>query len=106
MADFSKEITSGGAGWVNALAVAQANGYTGGSPTTFLTLEDPAAAGVRIKNGHSSASVAPVSAGDGEPIGPGSLGETFYGVDLAVSWIYTPGANTYELSFHSDIDGV
>jgi hypothetical protein len=106
MADFGKEITSGGTGWVNALAVAQANDYKGGSPTTFLTLEDPAGVGIRIKPGHSSGTVAPVSGTDGQPIGPGSLAETFYGVDLGVCWIYTPGANTYELSFHSDIDGV
>jgi hypothetical protein len=102
MADFSREITTGGAGWNNILALAKAQGYTGGAGCTFLTVEELVGAAVRVKMGHSSATVAPVSATDGKPVS--NAAETYQNCDIGVAWIYTPGANTFNISFHSPID--
>lgn len=101
MAEFGDDITSGGAGWTNLLTAMQANGYTGGAFMTYLTLEETLGAALRVKLGHLGL-VAPVSATDGKPLS--ATAETFYGVDAGVAWVYTPGANVYGVSAHSEID--
>jgi hypothetical protein len=100
MADFAEEITAGGAGgWLNALTLAQASGYTGGARTTNLTIEERYGALLRVKFGVSSAP----AIGAGIPLS--TIGLTEYGIDLGVTWIYFPLAtDKVSLSFHSDID--
>ena len=102
MADFGKEITPGGTGWFNALALMQANGYTGGSKMTFLTIEEENGNTTRFKNGHSSATVAPVSTTDGKPII--NKAETLYCIEAGLFWIYFAANTPVSISAHSDID--
>ena len=102
MADFAYEHTSPGAGWENLLTVLQGHGYTGGAPADILTVEEPDGNALRLKLGHSSGTVAPVSTTDGIPLS--AVAATYRHIDLAVAWIYTPGANRYFISGHSDID--
>lgn len=101
MAEFGNSIVSAGAGWTNLLVAMQANGWTGGAFMTYLTLEETLGAALRVKFGHLGL-VAPVSATDGTP--HSLKAETYYGVDAGVAWIYTPAANTYSVSAHSEID--
>lgn len=104
MADFSKEITGGVvASWANLMTLLIAAGYTGGSVTTNLTLEEENGALERVKHGHTSTTVAPVSGTDGTPLS--NKARTDYGIDMWMTWVFFP-ANTDKISvtFHSDVD--
>jgi hypothetical protein len=100
MADFAEEITGGSNAWLNVLALAQANGYTGGAVTTNLTIEEKYGAALRVKFGAGSQ---PVSAVAGVPLTAASMTE--YDIDIGVAWIYFPtNVDKVSLSFHSNID--
>lgn len=102
MADFAFEYTSGGAGWENLLTVLQGLGYEGGGPADFITIEEPDGNALRLKLGHDSSTTEPASSSDGIPVS--ATAATYRHVDMVMAWVYTPGADRYFISGHSDID--
>lgn len=102
MSDFAKEITPGGTGWFNLLTLMQANGFTGGARLSFLTLEEENGNSTRFKLGHSSATVAPVSATDGKSLT--SKSEIVYEVDAPLCWIYFAANTPINISAQSPLD--
>lgn len=100
MANFGKDVTPGTTGWVNLLSLMQANGYTGGARLIFLTITEDLGNAVRVKTGHSSNTIAPVSATDGKPV----VSETFWHIDAPLVWIHFSVDAAIGISASSPLD--